>query len=102
MIITVFVSNDVRQSNREPQFQEYFGDEQIVRPLKRCLAAGVQGLTKICGTVRLLCQDLSQDVRAAVCRTAFEPLAHAVGPDRCAGQLLPELVELLQVWGTCI
>lgn len=57
----------------------------------------MQALTRIVGAVRLLCQDLSQEIRAAVCRTVFTPLAAAIGPDRCVAQLLPEIVELIQV-----
>lgn len=57
----------------------------------------MQALTQIVGVVRLLCQDLSQDIRAAVCSSAFVPLAAAVGPERCASLLLPELIELIQV-----
>lgn len=59
--------------------------------------SNVQALNQIVDVVRLRCQDLSQEIRAAVCRAAFIPLAASIGPDRCGLLLMPELIELLQV-----
>eukprot|EP00892_Ulva_mutabilis_P008534 jgi/Ulvmu1/6052/UM027_0030.1 len=55
-----------------------------------------EALTRISGHVRLLCQDLSQEMRASVCRAVVAPLTLALGPERSASQLLPDLLELLQ------
>lgn len=71
------------------------------RALQKCSRGDeitfVQAVTQVAAVVRLLCQDLSQEIRAAVCRSACVPLAAAVGPARCASLLLPELIELIQV-----
>lgn len=57
----------------------------------------VQKLQGLAVAVRGLCQDLSQDVRQAVCEAVLAPLAQALGPTVATQMLLADLVELVQV-----
>ena len=57
----------------------------------------MQKLDDILLQVKALCQDLSQDVRYAICDAVLQPLAKAVGPSRATHSLLEEAVELVQV-----
>lgn len=57
----------------------------------------MQKLQEIATVVRGLCQDLSQNVRQAVCECMLEPLAKALGPELATQMLLAELLDLVQV-----
>ena len=57
----------------------------------------VQKLQEITAQAKALCQDLTQDVRLAMCEAALVPLTRTLGPATATASLLKEVLELIEV-----